>query len=92
MAPFRTLPSVETRPARIGSAGPEPHRRGRGTSLSSDRFWPLLRAWLRPRRGASREKRPPYLGFFAFVRDVRGQGKALPGPSIGWPAAPRNPG
>jgi transposase-like protein len=40
-------------------------------------FWSLLRSWLRPHRGISQEKLPLYLGFFAFVHDVRARGKAL---------------
>ena len=39
-------------------------------------FWSLLRSWLRPHRGISQEKRPLYLGFFAFVHNVRKRGKA----------------
>ncbi len=39
-------------------------------------FWSLLRSWLRPHRGVSPEKLPPYLGFFKFVHDVRRRGKA----------------
>ena len=41
--------------------------------------WALLRSWLRPHRGVSQEKRPLYLGFFAFVHDARRRGKALLG-------------
>jgi transposase len=40
-------------------------------------FWSLLRSWLRPHRGISQEKLPLYLGFFAFVHNVRKRGKAL---------------
>ena len=40
-------------------------------------FWSLLRSWLRPHRGISQEKLPPYLGFFEFVHNVRRRGKAL---------------
>jgi len=40
-------------------------------------FWSLLRSWLRPHRGMSQEKLPLYLGFFAFVHNVRKRGKAL---------------
>jgi len=40
-------------------------------------FWSLLRSWLRPHRGISQEKHPLYLGFFAFVHNVRKRGKAL---------------
>jgi hypothetical protein len=39
----------------------------------------LLRSWLRPHRGISREKLPLYLGFFEFVHNVRRRGKALLG-------------
>src|SRR3954465_14140504 len=41
--------------------------------------WSLLRSWLRPHRGISQEKLPLYLGFFAFVHNVRRRGKALLG-------------
>lgn len=40
-------------------------------------FWSLLRSWLRPHRGISQEQLPVYLGFFAFVHNVRRRGKAL---------------
>ena len=42
-----------------------------------ERFWSLLRSWLRPHRGISQEKLPLYLGFFAFVHHVRKRGKTL---------------
>src|SRR5207237_7207659 len=42
-------------------------------------FWSLLRSWLRPHRGIAQEKLPLYLGFFAFVHNVRKRGKALLG-------------
>jgi transposase-like protein len=42
-------------------------------------FWSLLRSWLRPHRGISREKLPLYLGFFQFVHNARRRGKALLG-------------
>ncbi len=42
-------------------------------------FWSLLRSWLRPHRGLSQEHLPCYLGFFAFVHNVRRRGKALLG-------------
>lgn len=42
-----------------------------------ERFWSLLRSWLRPNRGISQEKLPIYLGFFEFVHNVRKRGKAL---------------
>jgi transposase-like protein len=42
-------------------------------------FWSLLHSWLRPHRGISQEKLPIYLGFFAFVHNVRKRGKALLG-------------
>jgi hypothetical protein len=42
-------------------------------------FWSLLRSWLRPHRGISHEKLPLYLGFFAFVHNVRKRGNALLG-------------
>jgi transposase-like protein len=40
-------------------------------------FWSLLRSWLRPHRGISQAHLPLYLGFFAFVPNVRRRGKAL---------------
>jgi transposase len=45
-------------------------------------FWFLLRSWLRLHRGISQEKLPLYLGFFAFVHNVRKRGKALLGALI----------
>ena len=39
--------------------------------------WSLLRRWLRPHRDISQEKFPLYLGFFAFMHNVRKRGKAL---------------
>src|ERR1700704_2813379 len=45
-------------------------------------FWSLLRSWLRPHRGIAQEKLPLYLGFFAFVHNVRKRGKALLGALI----------
>jgi transposase len=44
-----------------------------------ERFWSLLRSWLRPHRGISQAYLPLYLGFFQFVHNVRRQGKALLG-------------
>ena len=41
--------------------------------------WSLLRSWLRPHRGTSREKLPLHLGFFEFVHNARRRGKALLG-------------
>jgi transposase len=57
-------------------------------------FWSLLRSWLRPHRGISREKLPLYLGSFEFVHNVRRRGKALLGALIGWllQPSPRNTG
>jgi transposase-like protein len=55
-------------------------------------FWSLLRSWLRPHRGISQERLPLYLGFFAFVHNVRRRGKALLGALVGLLVAPRNPG
>lgn len=46
-------------------------------SNTMEGFWSLLRSWLRPHRGISQEKRPLYLGFFAFVHNARKRGKAL---------------
>jgi hypothetical protein len=40
-------------------------------------LWSLLRSRLLPHRGISQEKLPLYLGFFAFVHDVRKRRKAL---------------
>jgi len=42
-------------------------------------FRSLLRSWLRPHRGISQDNLPLYLGFFAFVHNVRRRGKALLG-------------
>ena len=42
-------------------------------------FGSLLRSWLRPHRGISQAYLPLYLGFFAFVHNVRRRGKALLG-------------
>src|SRR5215216_3028957 len=42
-------------------------------------FWSLLRSWLRPHRGISQDHLPLYLGFFAFVHNIRRRGKALLG-------------
>jgi transposase len=39
--------------------------------------WSLLRSWLRPHRGVSREKLPLYLAFFEVVHNARRRGKAL---------------
>ena len=55
-------------------------------------FWSLLRSWLRPHRGISRERLPLDLGFFEFMHDVRRRGKALLESLIGLLVAPRNPG
>jgi transposase len=57
-------------------------------------FRSLLRSWLRPHRGASREKLPLYLGFFEFVHNVRRRGKALLGALVGLllKPSPRNTG
>jgi transposase len=44
--------------------------------------WSLLRSWLRPHRGVSREKLPAYPGFFQLVHDARCRGKALLGTLI----------
>jgi transposase-like protein len=45
-------------------------------------IWSLLRSWLRPHRGVSQEKLPPYLAFFQFVHNARRRGKALLGALI----------
>lgn len=39
-------------------------------------IWSLLRSWLRPHRGISKEKLPLYLSFFEFVYNARKRGKA----------------
>ena len=39
--------------------------------------WSLLRSWLRPHCGISKEKLPLYVGFFQFVHNARQRGKAL---------------
>ena len=46
---------------------------------TAEGFWSLLRSWLRPHRGVSREKLPAYLGFFQLVHNARRRGKALLG-------------
>jgi len=41
-------------------------------------FCSLLRSWLRPHRGISKEKLPPIsCAFFEFIHNVRKRGKAL---------------
>ena len=40
-------------------------------------FWSLLRSWLRPHWGIAQAHLPLYLGFFEFIHNVRGRGKAL---------------
>ena len=57
-----------------------------------ERFWSLLRSWLRPHRGISQERLPLYLGFFEFVHNVRKRGKALLTSLVELLVAPRNPG
>jgi transposase len=47
-----------------------------------NRFWSLLRSWLRPHRGISQAKLPDYFGFFQFVHNARQRGKALFGTLI----------
>ena len=42
-------------------------------------LWSLLRSWLRLHRGISQDNLPLYVGFFAFVHNVRRRGKALVG-------------
>jgi hypothetical protein len=51
-------------------------------------FWSLLRSWLRPHRGIPQESLPLYLGFFAFVHNVRARGRRLLGSLIGLLLAP----
>jgi transposase len=41
--------------------------------------WSLLRSWLRPHRGVTREKLPLCLAFFEFVHNARRRGRALLG-------------
>lgn len=53
-------------------------------------FWSLLRSWLRPHRGISKELLPWYLGFFEFVHNVRLRGKALLHTLLATLVAPRN--
>ena len=45
-------------------------------------FWSLLRSWLCPHRGVSKEKLLLDLGFVEYVYDVRRRGKALLGALI----------
>jgi transposase len=59
---------------------------------TAERFWSLLRSWLRPHRGLSQERLPLYLGFFEFVHNVRKRGKALLASLVELLVAPRNPG
>lgn len=40
-----------------------------------ERFWSLLRPWLRPHRGISQEKLPFYLAFFEFIHNISTRGK-----------------
>ena len=51
---------------------------------TAEGFWSLSRSWLRPHRGISQEKLPPYLGFFQFVHNVRIRGKGLLRPDRSW--------
>ena len=44
-----------------------------------ERFWLLLRSWLRPHRGIAQDKLPLYLGFFQLVHNARRRGRALLG-------------
>lgn len=46
-------------------------------------FWSLLRPWLCPHRGISQDKLPLYLGFFAFVYNLKRRGKRLLSPLFG---------
>src|SRR3954451_1542370 len=46
---------------------------------TAEGLWSLLRSWLRPHRGISREKLPAYLGFFQLGPNARRRGKALLG-------------
>jgi transposase len=55
-------------------------------------FWSLLRSWLRPHRGISKQRLPLYLGFFDFVHNLRKRGKALLASLVQLLVAPRNPG
>ena len=47
-----------------------------------ERFWSLLRSWLRPYRGIPQDKLPLYLGFCQFIHNAHGHGKALLGPLV----------
>jgi transposase-like protein len=38
---------------------------------TAEGLWSLLRSWLRPHRGVSREKLPACLGFFQVVHNAR---------------------
>jgi hypothetical protein len=42
-------------------------------------FWSLRRSWLRPHRGIAQDNFPLYVGFFAFIHNMRRRGKALLG-------------
>src|SRR4051794_41536164 len=58
---------------------------------TAEGFWSLLRSWLRPHRGVSREKLPAYLGFFQLVHNARCRGKALLGTLVAGLVASTNP-
>src|SRR3954470_10515115 len=58
---------------------------------TAEGFWSLLRSWLRPHRGVSREKLPIYLGFFQLVHNARCRGKALLGTLVAGLVASTNP-
>jgi transposase len=44
---------------------------------TAEGLWSLLRSWLRPHRGVSREELPAHLAFFQVVHNARRRGKAL---------------
>src|SRR4051794_7218450 len=58
---------------------------------TAEGFGSVLRSWLGPPRGITREKLPAYLGFFQFVHNARCRGKALLGTLVAGLVAPADP-
>jgi transposase-like protein len=57
---------------------PRPYKKSE-KDAADEGFWSLLRSWLRPHRGISRERLPVYPGFFESVHNVRKRGNAVLG-------------
>ncbi len=79
---YARLPSWSYRHKTVCHGRGEYARRGRDGFCevhvnTMERFWSLLRSWLRPHRGISQDKLPLHLGFFQFVHNARRRGKAL---------------